>query len=98
MRSLVLAVALVLPCLAAARAPERVEIPTAGLSSSPEPLVGHLFLPEAKPAAAIVMMHGCGGAYAASGALNSRHTMWGEYLEKLGYAVLMLDSFTSRGL
>ncbi|HEX2826909.1 MAG TPA: dienelactone hydrolase family protein [Burkholderiales bacterium] len=95
MRSLILVLALTgLPCLAA----ERVEIPTAGLSSSPEPLVGHLFLPETRPHAAIVMMHGCGGAYTRSGALNSRHAMWGEYLQSLGYAVLMLDSFTSRGL
>ena len=97
MRSLVLAVAF-LSCLAHARPPERVEIPTAGLSSSPEPLVGHLFLPEKPPRAAIVMLHGCGGAYAGSGALNSRHAMWGEYLQGIGYAVLMLDSFTSRGL
>jgi dienelactone hydrolase len=98
MRSLVFAVALLLPLFAAARPPERVEIATAGLSSSAEPLVGHLFLPESKPRAAIVMMHGCGGAYAGSGALNARHAMWGEYLQGIGYAVLMLDSFTSRGL
>lgn len=98
MRSLVFVLALSLPCLAAAGAPERVEIPAAGLSSSPQPLVGHLFLPESKPRAAIVMLHGCGGSYAGSRGLNSRHAMWGEYLEKLGYAALMLDSFTSRGL
>ena len=99
MRPLVLFLALAFaPRFADARPPERVEIPAAGLSSSAQPLVGHLFLPEKAPRAGIVMMHGCGGAYAGSGALNARHAMWGEYLEKLGYAVLMLDSFTSRGL
>ena len=95
MRSLILAFAFTcLPCFAA----ERVDIPTVGLSSSPEPLVGHLFLPEKQPHAGVVMMHGCGGAYARSGALNARHAMWGQYLQGIGYAALMLDSFTSRGL
>jgi dienelactone hydrolase len=44
------------------------------------------------------MMHGCGGAYAKSGKLNSRHQMWGDLLSERGYAALMVDSFTSRGL
>ena len=78
--------------------PVAVEIPALTLSSSPAPLGGRLFTPATAPRAAVVMMHGCGGAYAASGALSSRHRMWGEYLSGLGYAVLMLDSFTSRGL
>ena len=44
------------------------------------------------------MLHGCGGAYARSGELNARHLMWGEYLASQGYAALMLDSFSSRGV
>ena len=55
-------------------------------------------MPEGNPRAAVVMLHGCGGPYASSGRLSSRHQMWGEYLSGLGYAALMVDSFTSRGL
>lgn len=83
----------------AAAEPEQVTIPPGQLSSSPAPLLGRLFVPAAgAPRGAVVMMHGCGGAYASSGALNARHQMWGEYLADLGYAALMLDSFTSRGV
>jgi dienelactone hydrolase len=79
--------------------PERVAIPPGQLSSSPAPLEGRLFMPpDRAPRAAVVMMHGCGGAYSSSGALNPRHQMWGEYLAELGFAALMLDSFTSRGV
>jgi dienelactone hydrolase len=79
--------------------PEAVAIPTAKLSSSPDPLKGFFFKPEGKgPHPAVVMMHGCGGAYAKSGKLNERHLMWGEYLASKGYVALMLDSFTSRGM
>jgi len=79
--------------------PLRVEIPTAGLSSSPAPLAGYLFKPaEAGPHPAVVMMHGCGGPFASSGKLNSRHRMWGEFLQQQSYAALLLDSFASRGI
>ena len=81
-----------------AHAQERVLIPTAGVSSAPAPLEGRLFMPERAPTAAVVMMHGCGGAYASSGRLSSRHQMWGEYLASLGYAALMVDSFLAREL
>ena len=83
--------------LAAAAGPERVEVPPP--PSSPAPLVGHLFRPAgAGPHPAVVMMHGCGGAYTRDGALSSRHAFWGEQLAARGYVALMLDSFTSRGL
>ena len=78
---------------------EQIAIPAAGLSTSPRPLVGVLFKPEGRgPHPAVVMMHGCGGAYARDGSLNARHLMWGEYLAGHGYTALMLDSFTSRGI
>ncbi|MDR3367624.1 dienelactone hydrolase family protein [Rhodoferax sp.] len=78
---------------------EQISIPTAGLSSSPAPLVGFLF----KPAnlgvhPAVVMLHGCGGAYNRQGELGARQRMWGEYLASHGYTALMLDSFSSRGI
>jgi len=77
----------------------RVAIPTAGVSSSPAPLVAWLFEPATQGShPAVVMLHGCGGAYARDGALNARHRMWGEFLAANGYVALMLDSFTSRGV
>jgi dienelactone hydrolase len=82
-----------------ARAADRVDVPTAGLSSAPAPLRGFVFEPTTTgPHAAIVMLHGCGGAYARDGRLNARHRMWGELLAAQGYVVLMLDSFSARGI
>ena len=78
-----------------------VQVPTAGLSSSPEPLRAFVFSPAANATTkhpAVVMVHGCGGAYRKDGKLNARHAMWGEYLAAQGYVALMLDSFSSRGL
>ena len=82
-------------------APLAVQVPTAGLSSSPEPLRAFVFNPsEATPSKhpAVVMVHGCGGAYSKDGQLNARHAMWGEHLASQGYVALMLDSFSARGL
>jgi dienelactone hydrolase len=79
--------------------PEQVTVQTANLSPSPAPLKGFLFKPEGDgPHPAVIMMHGCGGAYASNGKLGDRHRMWGEYLAAHGYVTLMLDSFTSRGI
>ena len=80
--------------------PKAVQIPSAGLSTSPAPLRAFLFQPEneATDRPAVVMLHGCGGAYGRNGQLNARHTMWGEFLAAQGYMALMLDSFTSRGV
>ncbi|MFT3734555.1 MAG: dienelactone hydrolase family protein [Rhodocyclaceae bacterium] len=76
-----------------------VSIPPAGLSSSPSELRAQLFKPATPgPHPAVVMIHGCGGAYAKDGKLNARHQMWGEYLAANGYVALMLDSFSARGL
>ncbi len=82
-----------------ALAQTEVVVPAGGLSSSPAPLRAHLFQPVTPgPHPAVVMLHGCGGAYAKKGGLSPRHQMWGEYLASQGYAALMLDSFSSRGL
>ncbi len=78
---------------------EQVAIPAGGISSSPAPLVAFVFHAQGTGAhPAVVMLHGCGGAYGTSGRLNARHRMWGEYLASQGYTALMLDSFTSRGI
>lgn len=85
--------------VARAATPEPVSVPPAGLSSSPAPLAALLFRPDTPgPHPGVVMVHGCGGAYAKDGALNARHQMWGEYFASQGYVALMLDSFSSRGL
>ena len=85
--------------VAATAAPERISIPTNGLSSSRAPLQGILFTPaDAGAHPAVVMMHGCGGAYSRDGSLNPRHLMWGEFLASQGFVALMLDSFTPRGI
>lgn len=86
--------------LAWAGNPEPVLVPLAGLSSAPQPLQAMLFRPQQSGGKrpAVVMVHGCGGAYAKSGALGARHQAWGELLAEAGFVVLMLDSFTARGM
>ena len=76
-----------------------VLVPPGTWSSAPAPLQARLFLPNGSgPHPAVVMVHGCGGAYAKDGSLNARHRMWGEYLASQGFVALMLDSFTARGI
>ena len=80
-------------------APQAVQVPTAGISSAPAPLSAFVFSPSGTAKhPAVVMVHGCGGAYGRDGQLNARHAMWGEYLAAQGYLALMLDSFGARGL
>lgn len=84
--------------LALATVPQAVQIPTAGISSAPAPLSAFVFSPAGTGKhPAVVMVHGCGGAYGRDGQLNARHSMWGEYLASQGYVALMLDSFSARG-
>ncbi|MBM3490896.1 MAG: dienelactone hydrolase family protein [Alphaproteobacteria bacterium] len=67
----------------------------------PRELQGLLFRPAAagaRPAAAVVAMHGCGGLYAKTGELTGRHRQWAEVLTAAGYVVLFVDSFRPRGL
>lgn len=82
-------------------APQAVQVPTVGISPSPEPLRAFVFSPADTATSrhpAVVMVHGCGGAYGKDGQLNARHAMWGEYLASQGYVALMLDSFGARGV
>jgi len=50
------------------------------------------------PFPAVIALHGCGGLWREQGMLSIRHTDWGERLAAAGYAVLMPDSYGSRGL
>ncbi|MDT8992055.1 dienelactone hydrolase family protein [Curvibacter sp. APW13] len=84
---------------ASAQTSKPVHIDPSGWSSSPAPLQAYWFAPQGSGArAAVVMLHGCGGAYAKDGSLNARHQMWGELLAAQGIGALMLDSFSSRGV
>ncbi|MCZ8221518.1 MAG: dienelactone hydrolase family protein [Acidovorax sp.] len=47
---------------------------------------------------AVLALHGCGGLYAKGGGLAERYRETAERLHAAGYAVLMPDSFGSRGL
>ncbi|HKY54647.1 MAG TPA: dienelactone hydrolase family protein [Anaerolineales bacterium] len=63
-------------------------------------LIGWLFKPDGNgPYPAVVMMHGCLGAYSfgepAQG-INSLYREWGDRLVNAGYVALLIDSFTPR--
>ncbi|MBM3570763.1 MAG: dienelactone hydrolase family protein [Alphaproteobacteria bacterium] len=94
-----LALVLGLPVGAAgAWAQERVEFPS-GESAGTPPLIAWLSKPVGSgPDPAVVMLHGCGGAYNAQGQLNMRHRQWERAFREAGYVVLQLDSFTSRNI
>jgi len=47
---------------------------------------------------AVLMMHGCAGAFSKSGKLKARPRFWAEHLSRCGYVVLVLDSFNPRGV
>lgn len=94
-----LALLLLTQVVSAAQPPETVSIPAAGFSSAPANLKAYLFRAEGSdPHPAVVMLHGCGGAYTKSGVLNARHQMWGQFLASHGFDALMLDSFSARGI
>lgn len=49
------------------------------------------------PFPAVILLHGCGGRDRANGTLLPRHEEWAELLLAKGYAVLLPESFASRG-
>lgn len=61
-------------------------------------LKGHWYPAHQLPAPAIVLLHGCGGAYDKSGKVNARHAGMADYLNEQGYSALLVDSFTPRGI
>ncbi len=54
-------------------------------------LPAQLFLPAKTPAPAVAIFHGCGG-------IGANNTRMAELLKGWGYAALVVDSFSSRGL
>jgi dienelactone hydrolase len=67
--------------------------------TAPTRLDGYLFRPSKPgPYPAVVFLHGCGGLISGlSHQIQSREMEWAGTLTRAGYAVLMVDSFTSRG-
>ena len=84
------------PALAAPSAvPQQVEIPAASGTT----LRAQLFKPEGDgPFPTVIALHGCGGLAAHSDPVQARYRDWVEQLLKDGEAVLLPDSYASRGL
>lgn len=59
---------------------------------------GRYYKPTSGPRPGVVMLHGCSGMRTTSGKLKRRPRFWAEWLVSQGYAVLVADSFTPRGL
>jgi dienelactone hydrolase len=74
--------------------PQQVEI------SAPEgALRAELYKPEGKgPFPTVIALHGCGGLGGHSEPVLPRYRDWAEWLLKEGHAVLLPDSFGSRGI
>ena len=49
------------------------------------------------PAPAVIMLHGCAGLFTKSGKIRSRERAWIDILHNEGWALLLPDSFGSRG-
>ncbi|MFN7864509.1 MAG: dienelactone hydrolase family protein [Curvibacter sp.] len=92
MRCGILATLLLMP-LALLAAPERVELPGV-------PAVGGHWhaAPGPQPRPAVVALHGCNGPYDSRGELNELQRRYAADLNAAGLHVLVLDSFSVRGV
>ena len=97
MRRLLAALPLAASCACQAQVP--VSVPTADLSRGPGLMLKGLWFaaPGADPAPAVVLLHGCSGAYDRQGRLGARMVEYAEFFNRLGLHALVLDSFTARG-
>ncbi len=89
--------AAILSCLSggAARAFDKVAIP----SRDGVELLGWLSQPAAPgPSPVVIGLHGCAGLYSRSGEIGARETDWSRRLNEAGFAVLLVDSFSPRGI
>lgn len=72
------------------------EIPVRGSGIE---LTGFLYRPAtAGPHPAMLQLHGCAGFRNAAGVPNASYRFWAEHWVNLGFVVLILDSFTPRGV
>ena len=81
-------------CAAPLAPPQQVEIP------APEGVLhAQLYKPDGKgPFPAVIALHDCGGLGGHSEAVLPRYRDWAERLLKAGHAVLLPDSYGSRGI
>lgn len=99
-----LATAVLGAAMAAAPAQERVSVPSLELQhGTPVLLAGFWFPVGQAPASqvdrpAVVLLHGCSGAYDRHGGLASRMRDYAALLNQEGWHVLVLDSLSARGL
>jgi dienelactone hydrolase len=79
---------------------EQIIFPSLDASDgSPIRLNGYLFRPAVdSPSPAVVMLHGCGVLVNSNGAVNVREAGYAGRLTQAGYVVLIVDSFTPRGV
>src|SRR6201987_5969781 len=79
---------------APAPAPDQVEIASGNIT-----LRAQLFKPEGEgPFPTVIALHGCGGLSTRAESVLPRYRDWAEQLVKSGRAVLLPDSYASRGL
>lgn len=93
---------LILSLAGPAAAEETIRLPSFDsdlTGGAPTELSALLFRPAGPgPFPAVVMLHGCGGMWTASGKLGTRDRDWAERFSADGFAVLLVDSLTPRGL
>ncbi|WP_185756432.1 dienelactone hydrolase family protein [Pandoraea apista] len=81
-------------------AQEKVSLPSLDTDSRGAPVMIDAYLFRASnatgPTPAVVFMHGCNGMFTRKGKIDSRELDWAHRLNAQGYAVLAVDSFTSR--
>ena len=88
------AILLLLAACSAARAQERVSVPSRDEGVM---LDAYLFRAPGEGAhPAVVFLHGCGGLVRRDGAINARELDWAARLNQAGNGVLMVDSFSTR--
>lgn len=82
-------------------AQEKVSLPSLDTDNNGAPVMIDAYLFRAThatgPTPAVVFMHGCNGMFTRKGNIDSRELDWAHRLNAQGYAVLAVDSFTSRG-
>src|SRR5215831_3631985 len=65
----------------------------------PTNINGALYRPQnADKAPAVIFLHGCEGLYQTFGIVSRRYEQWARDLVDSGYVVLLVDSFTPRGI
>lgn len=83
----------------AAGAQQRIELPsTEQRAGAPVMLVGYWFaVDQPGPRPAVVMLHGCSGAYDRKGELSERMRDYAAWVRVQGWHALVVDSLTPRG-